>query len=175
MAGANPMAMMMQQMMSNPAQLAMMQQLMSNPAQMQQMMAAAQQIRQMTGAGAAGGLAGMPALGLGMPFPTATPSLPTSAPVADAAAAGEAAAVASPQPGEPAAAPGTQVANNPLAAALQRTRFASQLQQLVAMGFTNESVCLQALAQHNGRLDAAIDTLLASNGGDIPPPAPPEG
>jgi len=44
---------------------------------------------------------------------------------------------------------------------LQRARFASQLTQLSAMGFTNEAACLRALAQHEGRVDAAIDTLLS--------------
>merc|ERR1712151_798897 len=56
-------------------------------------------------------------------------------------------------------------AASPMADAMlsaQRARFASQLSQLVAMGFTNEVVCLRALAQHNGRVDAAIDSLLAS-------------
>ncbi|CAE7206218.1 unnamed protein product [Symbiodinium sp. KB8] len=47
---------------------------------------------------------------------------------------------------------------------LQRARFASQLTQLSAMGFTNEAACLRALAQHEGRLDAAIDTLLSGDG-----------
>merc|ERR1719443_2129907 len=43
-----------------------------------------------------------------------------------------------------------------------RVRFASQLTQLMGMGFTNEALCLQALRQHNGRVDAAIDALLSS-------------
>lgn len=50
---------------------------------------------------------------------------------------------------------------NPLALAAQRARFADQLSQLRAMGFTNEAVCLRVLVQHNGRVDAAIDTLLS--------------
>jgi ubiquilin len=48
---------------------------------------------------------------------------------------------------------------------MQRIRFASQLAQLSAMGFSNEAACLRALAQHNGRVDAAIDTLLSSGEG----------
>merc|ERR1719203_2293081 len=44
---------------------------------------------------------------------------------------------------------------------LHRARFANQLSQLVAMGFTNETVCLRALVQHDGRVDAAIDALLS--------------
>merc|ERR1711939_437614 len=43
---------------------------------------------------------------------------------------------------------------------VQKMRFASQLVQLANMGFSDESLCLRALAQHNGRLDSAIDVLL---------------
>merc|ERR1719210_1045308 len=63
-----------------------------------------------------------------------------------------------------AAAPGSAAADpsaNPLAMQMQRQRFASQLQQLLAMGFTNEAACLRVLAEHNGRVDSAIDQLLA--------------
>merc|ERR1712176_944073 len=63
------------------------------------------------------------------------------------------------------AVPTTTPAANPIAEAMQRARFASQLSQLVAMGFTNEAICLRVLAQHNGRIDAAIDALLASGEG----------
>jgi len=49
--------------------------------------------------------------------------------------------------------------------ALLRVRFASHLAQLSAMGFCNEAACLRALQQHQGRVDAAIDTLLASGDG----------
>merc|ERR1711972_1281421 len=45
---------------------------------------------------------------------------------------------------------------------LLRVRFASHLAQLSAMGFCNEAACLRALQQHHGRVDAAIDTLLAN-------------
>lgn len=44
-----------------------------------------------------------------------------------------------------------------------RARFASQLVQLANMGFSDESTCLRALAQHNGRLDSAIDVLLTGS------------
>jgi len=44
--------------------------------------------------------------------------------------------------------------------AVLRARFASQLVQLAGMGFSDESLCLRALSQHNGRLDSAIDVLL---------------
>merc|ERR1719263_2294784 len=73
--------------------------------------------------------------------------------------------------GMPSAAPLSNEAAQPPPAALplggmldgaQRVRFASQLAQLATMGFTNESACLQALVQHNGRVDAALDALLAS-------------
>merc|ERR1719512_512396 len=60
--------------------------------------------------------------------------------------------------------PGNETADlsaNPMAMQMQRQRFASQLQQLLAMGFTNEAVCLRVLAEHNGRVDSAIDQLLA--------------
>merc|ERR1712072_145703 len=46
---------------------------------------------------------------------------------------------------------------------LARARFASQLVQLSAMGFCNEAACLRALQQHQGRIDAAIDTLLSGS------------
>merc|ERR1712070_544915 len=44
-----------------------------------------------------------------------------------------------------------------------KMRFASQLVQLANMGFSDESMCLRALAQNNGRLDSAIDVLLTGN------------
>merc|ERR1712048_1440272 len=53
------------------------------------------------------------------------------------------------------ASPGTTMpAANPMMETAQRARFAGQLSQLVAMGFTNEAVCLRVLTQHNGRIDA---------------------
>jgi len=113
----------------------MMQQMMSNPAQMQSMMQLSQQLM---GGGMGGGLGGM---GAGMGTPAA--GLPQQA-----------------------AAPAAQdLMANPLAAQMQRSRFAAQLSQLTSMGFTNEAACLRALAQHGGRVDAAIDTLLSSGEG----------
>jgi len=53
----------------------------------------------------------------------------------------------------------------PLPSVMLRMRFAGQLAQLSAMGFSNEEACLRALAQHNGRLDSAIDTLISFNDG----------
>merc|ERR1719296_328430 len=44
-----------------------------------------------------------------------------------------------------------------------RTRFASQLQQLATMGFTEEEKSIKALFKHDGRTDAAIDTLLSGD------------
>lgn len=46
---------------------------------------------------------------------------------------------------------------------VNRVRFAAQLAQLATMGFSNETLCLQALARTNGRVDAAIDALLSEN------------
>jgi ubiquilin len=74
---------------------------------------------------------------------------------------------------QPPVAPGTTPGASPTPAAtppmndqMQRIRFASQLAQLSSMGFSNEAACLRALAQHNGRVDAAIDTLLSSGEGN---------
>jgi len=69
-----------------------------------------------------------------------------------------------PTEGVPAGAPAASPAA-PLAAAnpLNRMRFQSQLAQLSSMGFTNEAACLRALARHEGRVDAAIDSLLAGD------------
>eukprot|EP00438_Fugacium_kawagutii_P031540 Skav209361 [mRNA] locus=scaffold1388:73401:78590:- [translate_table: standard] len=60
---------------------------------------------------------------------------------------------------------GTAPTASPAAAAnpMNRIRFASQLAQLSSMGFTNEAACLRALARHEGRVDAAIDALLAGD------------
>merc|ERR1719473_2481954 len=59
----------------------------------------------------------------------------------------------------------TQPAQTPVSGPTEdmlRARFAHLLPQLAAMGFTNETLCLRALQQQNGRLDAAIDMLLTS-------------
>merc|ERR1712012_1103512 len=56
---------------------------------------------------------------------------------------------------------GADLENNPMRQQVLRVRFSQQLQQLIAMGFTNEIVCLRVLAQHNGRVDAAMDALLS--------------
>merc|ERR1712176_1383996 len=101
---------------------AMMQQMMSDPARMHQSMAMSQQL-----------------------FGGSAPPTP---------------AAASPITAPP--------ASNPMEETMlsaQRIRFAGQLAQLVAMGFTNEAMYLRALAQHNGRVDAAIDALLSSGEG----------
>jgi len=71
---------------------------------------------------------------------------------------------------QPAAAGTTPVAGvTPQAAdamgPMMRVRFAAQLAQLSSMGFCNEAACLRALVQHQGRVDAAIDTLLSSGEG----------
>jgi len=129
----------------NPFQ-AMMQQMMSDPQQMNQMMQFSAQMRQMMGGGAGAdnafqvpgaAMPGVPAVPLATP---AAPAPTASVPAPDAAAN----AGAGPAP----------------MLAMQRMRFQSQLAQLASMGFTNESVCIQALVRHNGRIDAAIETLL---------------
>jgi len=121
---------------------ATMQQMVQNPAQMQSMMALSQQLM--------GGSGALPSVAPTTPVPAPETPAVTGAPLA--------AAVPVPAPG--AAAPDTASA---AILAQQRVRFASQLSQLVAMGFTNPAACLRALAQHGGRVDAAIDTLLSSS------------
>merc|ERR1719333_1136663 len=112
---------------------AMMQQMMSNPQMMQQTM----QMRQALGMGApGGGMFGMPAMPEGGMFGGL--AAPAATPAVAGAGAGE------------------------MTDEVARMRFAAQLTQLAGMGFTNEALCLQALRQHNGRVDAAIDTLLSA-------------
>jgi len=164
---ANPFGPMMEQMMSNPAMMQqsmqmanqmfggqqglaagndasqtpaamtspfgpMMQQMMSNPAMMQQSMQMAQQMFGNQG----GGNPDFPAMFGGAPLAAPAPLLDSDSPTTSAT-------------------PATGM--DPLA----RARFASQLAQLAAMGFCNEAACLRALQQHQGRVDAAIDALLA--------------
>jgi len=70
---------------------------------------------------------------------------------------------ASAVPPVPVAAPVPNLASNPIMLQAARTRFQAQLGQLSGMGFTNETVCLQALVQHNGRIDTVIDMLLSNS------------
>jgi ubiquilin len=191
--GANPMQDMMQQMMQNPAMMQqsmqmaqqmsggsgmgmgmqpatpfggsstvpganpmqdMMQQMMQNPAMMQQSMQMAQQ---MFGGGGMGmGMQPTPPIGTGDTTTptTSTPQAMTPNPSVNSILGGM-------QP--PGAFP-TATAT-PMTEQMHRIRFASQLTQLTMMGFSNEAACLHALAQHNGRVDAAIDTLLSSGEG----------
>jgi len=123
----------------------MMQQMMSNPQQMQQMMQLSAQMRQMMAGGAGAGNA-FQAPGVAVPGATSVPPVTPAAPAPTAAAP----------------TPGAENAGSVPAPmlAMQRMRFQSQLAQLASMGFTNESVCIQALVRHNGRIDAAIETLL---------------
>mmetsp|Transcript_76009 Transcript_76009/g.199349 ORF Transcript_76009/g.199349 Transcript_76009/m.199349 type:complete len:394 (+) Transcript_76009:53-1234(+) len=129
-----------------------------------------------------------------LPNPWGAPAPPAAAPAPAAAAPAAAAANPfAAMMGAAAPAPGAAAAANPMAAMMQqmmgnpaplggavgggapptsptmlsaqRTRFAEQLTQLMAMGFTNEDVCLRILVQHNGRVDTAIDALLASGEG----------
>jgi hypothetical protein len=110
----------------------MMEQMMSNPAMMQQSMQMAQQMFGNQG----GGNPGFPAMFGGAPLAAPAPLLDSDSPTTSAT---------------------TATGMDPLA----RARFASQLAQLAAMGFCNEAACLRALQQHQGRVDAAIDALLA--------------
>jgi len=41
------------------------------------------------------------------------------------------------------------------------TRFASQLEQLANMGFTNRAACIEELSRTGGNVEAAIDRLLS--------------
>merc|ERR1719230_314378 len=106
----------------------------------------------------------------GMPFGPgfgAQPGQPGLQPGQIGAQQGQVAAQpAQPESGVPAAATGTAAAPAVAGAApmnemILRAHFGHQLPQLLAMGFTNESRCLQVLQQQNGRIDAAIDVLLA--------------
>eukprot|EP00927_Polykrikos_kofoidii_P002825 TRINITY_DN11129_c0_g1_i1.p1 TRINITY_DN11129_c0_g1~~TRINITY_DN11129_c0_g1_i1.p1 ORF type:complete len:446 (-),score=99.20 TRINITY_DN11129_c0_g1_i1:163-1500(-) len=119
----------------------MMQQMTSNPAMMQmmqQMMSNPAMMQNMFGGGGFGAqnpTAGVPPATTGFP-PMGGFPMPTGMP--------------------------TPAAANPAFAQMQRARYASQLSQLANMGFTDEARCLEALQQHGGRIDAAIDTLLSS-------------
>jgi len=140
----NPMMGMMQQMQQNPQMMQMMQQMMQNPQMMQNMM----QMRmgqQNMGGGAPGAFPGaMP--GTPGAFPGAMPGMTAASTPADAAT--------------PAAVPAGPMSDMMVSA--QRARFASQLSQLAAMGFTDEALCIRVLTEHNGRVDSAMDALLSS-------------
>jgi ubiquilin len=165
---------------SNPMQ-DMMQQMMQNPAMMQQSMQMAQQ---MFGGGGMG--IGMqpptPVTGgseTTMPSTSTPPATPNPFGMQPAVAGGNGqmnpfaammqqmmpnAGMMQPNPAFLGMNAGTSPAPpaTPMTEQMQKMRFASQLTQLTMMGFTNEAACLHALAQHNGRIDAAIDTLLSS-------------
>merc|ERR1719214_336293 len=61
----------------------------------------------------------------------------------------------------PPAAGGTETTEPAAPGPMDRMRFAMQLQQLAAMGFADEEVCLAALAQAQGNVDRALDILFA--------------
>jgi hypothetical protein len=127
----------------------MMQQMMSNPQMMQESMQMAQAMMGNNTPGYGGAIGG------------ANPMAPNpmSAMIQQMMAAPPAAANAT---GDAADAPVPAATElNPMV----RARFASQLSQLSVMGFCNEQACLRALLQHQGRVDAAIDTLLSSPDG----------
>lgn len=190
---ANPMANMMQQMMGNPAQMqAMMnltQQLMNPtaaPATTDATATPGATLPLATGAPAVNPLAallgGAPAGGYGGFQPTAPAANPLAAAMQQMMsnpAQMQAMMNMSQQMFNPGTAGlgglgglgaggllGAGAADQTASPELQRIRFANQLSQLAAMGFTNEAACLRALAQHGGRVDAAIDALLASGDGN---------
>mmetsp|Transcript_33587 Transcript_33587/g.61192 ORF Transcript_33587/g.61192 Transcript_33587/m.61192 type:complete len:510 (+) Transcript_33587:87-1616(+) len=129
----------------------MMQQMMNNPAMMQQSMAMAQQMfGQGAGAPAAATTPASNPMATMMQQMMSSPALMQSFGGAGLTEVTEASS-------SPAALPA--------AANFQRAQFATQLAQLSAMGFVNEEACLRVLAQHQGRVDAAIDALLSSGEG----------
>eukprot|EP00443_Scrippsiella_acuminata_P120007 CAMPEP_0115686170 /NCGR_PEP_ID=MMETSP0272-20121206/59826_1 /TAXON_ID=71861 /ORGANISM="Scrippsiella trochoidea, Strain CCMP3099" /LENGTH=386 /DNA_ID=CAMNT_0003125757 /DNA_START=1 /DNA_END=1161 /DNA_ORIENTATION=+ len=150
---------------------AMMQQMMSNPAQMQQMMNMTQQLfgsAAPTGAGT-----NVPAAPEGSPMPAMMQQMMSNPAqmqhmmnmTQQLLGGGSLGGGLMPEAASgPVAMQGGDAISAVPVEAQQRVRFAEQLSQLMAMGFTNEALCLRALAQHNGRVDAAIDTLLASGG-----------
>lgn len=168
-----------------------------DPAQMQQVMAMAQQLMggragaglQLPGAAQAPtapstAAAALAALGTPASAPEAAPVVASTVTPAAAPALAPAGAMANPMAtmlhqmmnggagmslGAPTMGSALSPTANisPAALNMQRMRFAAQLAQLTAMGFSDEAACLRALAQHGGRVDAAIDTLLASGEGSM--------
>jgi len=136
MMGGSPL---MQQMFSNPQVMQHVQQMMSDPQAMERAM-------QMMSGQNQGMQGGMPfGFGFGaQPGQLGSPGLAMPPQAVGGTATGPAA--------------------GPMDDMVLRSRFAHLLPQLAAMGFTNEALCLQALQQQNGRLDAAIDVLLSSGG-----------
>merc|ERR1712224_241384 len=119
----------------------MMQQMMQNPQLMQQSMQMAQQMfGQQGGAGMPGMFGQHP---MGQP-PMQPPVFGNLAPQTPQGGAMDEAALAA-------------AASNPMI----RARFAQQLEGLIAMGFSDEQKCLQALVQHDGNVDRALDRLLS--------------
>merc|ERR1719217_1086005 len=130
-----------QQMMQNPAILGAMSpqapQMMQNIQQMMQNPQAMQQMMQFAGTMGGGGMGGQNA----NPF---------------AAQMAQQMGAALPPP--PAGGAETE---QPAPGPMDRMRFAMQLQQLAAMGFADEEVCLAALARAQGNVDRALDILFA--------------
>lgn len=181
----DPMNGMMQQMMTNPAMMQQAQQMMSNPAMMQQM---AQMFGGMGGMGG-NGFGGTPPSATpdvsAAPVPQSGPGV-TAAPFMNPLGFGQASQnplqqmMSNPALMQMMGNMGGQMGANPMGPASQpvdgdamgnggnganaifRMRYAPQLAQLAAMGFTDENLCLQALQRCNGRVDAALDSLLSS-------------
>jgi len=186
--GVNPMQQMMQQMMQNPAimqQAAVMRQQMMNP-QGQAMGGAPNPMHQMmqqmmnpqgqtpmgaanpAGLGAAAG--GQPNLMQPNPMHQMMQQMMNPQGQAPMGGAANGAGGMAPNPmqqmlqqmsaGQPGVGAGAGGGAAAVPESVQKMQFASQLMQLANMGFSDESMCLRALAQHNGRLDSAIDMLL---------------
>jgi len=170
---ANPMAAMMQQMMgaqagaaASPAAPApnpmatMMQQMMSNPAQTQQMAGMSPQLLGGGGYGAGAAMGGQAGVA-----PAANPMASMMQQMMSDPAQMQQMMALTQQlmgGGLGSAMPSNTVDTaGSLDASAQRARFSEQLSQLVAMGFSNEELCLRVLAQNNGRVDASIDALLS--------------
>ncbi len=72
---------------------------------------------------------------------------------------------APPTGGAAAAAPPAAAAATPAAAAVDpKTKYATQLEQMKAMGFVNDEANLQALVATNGNVEAAVERLLSMLG-----------
>jgi len=126
------------QMMNSPMMQQMMQQMMQNPQMMQQAMQMGNQMF-----GQQGNFGQNPMFGNFAP--SAQPGGALAQPGGSPGAMDEAALAAA--------------AGNPMV----RARFATQLEGLLAMGFSDEQKCLQALVQCDGNVDRALDRLFADN------------
>merc|ERR1712159_638247 len=69
--------------------------------------------------------------------------------------------------GAPAAPTGGTMDETAIAAAasnpIVRARFAQQLDAMIAMGFSDEQMCLRALIEYDGNVDRALDKMFSQN------------